>query len=829
MSYTLTSPFPTIADIPKVSEGLYFTGTRIMWYDNTSIETRLLATVGGFTDDIWRAMYVNLATGAHNLVSGGSGAVWNGAYNPSNRRLYCGASYGKSLTEFNPLSTPPSTTVINDTDVGQYVDLRVGKDNRVYYTSFDLPSAQIEVHSYDPVVGLPTGFKHYPTRSNTANNNHGWTDADADYVYFAYQRDDGKYTLVSSPNTGTPSWTPWTYDTTSDLFVIIRRDVNGDLFAQRTRSDGTNRYYYLSGGGPGTELLTEPTRPTTSNAAPYWCVACSDETVYYQFNLYYGYDVDFSELFPIKTVHEKSKVGYKLHANPNFSYVEDDYTGPWADMTVNGMVAKSPGVMFCLTDTYNAASLLAYTTNSYPECTTYLGAEVISPYVVKKHPTSGEYYYAGYSDKMLRYDPALVIDGVPGKWTLNNSNSATHVPGDSGKPNPYVCYLNYPYNLHYRCWLDFDHNGYVWLGGNTTRWPDNHPGEPDFGNVMWYNPSDGSVDYVFDDWKTPGIQIMSLCACLSRSKILVSDHRDNLYKIDADTRLPETSTTVLNSGTSKSVILEASNDRVFVITIDAGSVYRVGLFKPSDMSWVVSPKTLGVSGQPFGYEDSKYTRPFWKLELGPDNWIWMYVGNTLYRIDPTDSNLTFNSIATTGKAAITFAYNNVDLLLYNINGGADRGDPNVKWFPGILTSSEPLINFSKGAYTILPSNDNDLSYLYTSQQLSDVAIDDSTRVSESAILQYAVHEFKQTAGISDLAMNISCDLQTDIAPSHSPVVLEVFDHNSNQWVEVTRDDSSGANTDFTLTFTVNSGSNPTFANAKNVNRVISCRVWQHAE
>jgi hypothetical protein len=84
-----------------------------------------------------------------------------------------------------------------------------------------------------------------------------------------------------------------------------------------------------------------------------------------------------------------------------------------------------------------------------------------------------------------------------------------------------------------------------------------------------------------------------------------------------------------------------------------------------------------IAGAPFGFSDNQYARMNWKLELGPDGYVWMFVDNALYRINPT--TCAFSKVTDTSYGALTFAPNNVDLILYNINGTT-----NVKYIPGIL-------------------------------------------------------------------------------------------------------------------------------------------------
>ena len=123
-------------------------------------------------------------------------------------------------------------------------------------------------------------------------------------------------------------------------------------------------------------------------------------------------------------------------------------------------------------------------------------------------------------------------------------------------------------------------------------------------------------------------------------------------------------------------MIEGENDIVFGIVIAPGPTYKVIRFRPSTKQ-ILTLQDLGVSGTPFGFGDNQYSRINYKLEKGPDGYIWMFVGNSLYRVDPT--TCVFSKVLDTNYAKLMFAQNNVDLLLYSIDGTTD-----FKYIPGIL-------------------------------------------------------------------------------------------------------------------------------------------------
>ena len=391
-------------------------------------------------------------------------------------------------------------------------------------------------------------------------------------------------------------------------------------------------------------------------------MASSDEpnTGYCVFYNNYGWDVDFTNLFPIKTIHEFSIVGYRRSNTGDFTYSQVAFTGPWTAQILNAILPISGNNIFGLSGGYNAAVNLLYTSPS----TTYIGAQQLSPYAAMRHP-SGEIYGAGYTNLLFRYNPLY-------GWTLTNTNSMpkSGAPDPNWAVNPYFISMGSTPQLHYRSCLDYDANGLVWVGGNTTRLSN------DYGDVMWYNPVDGSTGYMFPSWAASKTLFRNLCAAKNRSLICVSDNNDNIWIINASAKKvdPVPINPIRNKG-SKTYMIEVENDIVFGIVLSA-SGNKVIRFRPSNKQ-VLTLQDLGVSGTPFGFADNYYSRMNYKLELGPDGYVWIFVGNSLYRVHP--KTCVFTKVMDTTHAKLKFASNNRDLLLYDIDGTTS-----FKYIPGIL-------------------------------------------------------------------------------------------------------------------------------------------------
>lgn len=102
-------------------------------------------------------------------------------------------------------------------------------------------------------------------------------------------------------------------------------------------------------------------------------------------------------------------------------------------------------------------------------------------------------------------------------------------------------------------------------------------------------------------------------------------------------------------------------------------------------------------------------------------------------------------------------------------------------------------------------------------------LDDTTRVSQSALSEYAIFQFKNYVGGYN-ACTLTWNGQTNIPCSTSTVFLEIYNRVSPGWDAKTFDDSHSENDDFNLTVNV-----PDLTNYKDAQNLISCRVYQEAK
>ena len=149
--------------------------------------------------------------------------------------------------------------------------------------------------------------------------------------------------------------------------------------------------------------------------------------------------------------------------------------------------------------------------------------------------------------------------------------------------------------------------------------------------------------------------------------------------------------------------------------------------------------------------------------------------------------------------------------------------PSASISPSVSPSPSPgYEGYTRGDYASLPVGVLDLEVAYSAQDYLDVDTNNTVRVGQTATGQFMVHQFKDYIG-NGSPVHLECDLQTTLAPGTSTVYLQIFNRNTPAWETVDTDNTSGVNTDFTLTADI---ADPT--NYKDGNGVIACRVYQEA-
>lgn len=113
--------------------------------------------------------------------------------------------------------------------------------------------------------------------------------------------------------------------------------------------------------------------------------------------------------------------------------------------------------------------------------------------------------------------------------------------------------------------------------------------------------------------------------------------------------------------------------------------------------------------------------------------------------------------------------------------------------------------FSRGNYAALPTDDANLSTIYTVGERDDVALDDGVRIGLDGVSgQYAIHQYKVQHTDVTKKITVTWNGQSTVAPSTETVTLEIYNYGTTAWESLDTETAAGADTDFTLTGIVNS-------------------------
>lgn len=110
--------------------------------------------------------------------------------------------------------------------------------------------------------------------------------------------------------------------------------------------------------------------------------------------------------------------------------------------------------------------------------------------------------------------------------------------------------------------------------------------------------------------------------------------------------------------------------------------------------------------------------------------------------------------------------------------------------------------YTKGDEVSLPTNSADLETQYTEQNYTDVSTYDGIRVGQTGTGQYMIHQFKDFV-MHDIGFMSTWKGRSSLAPSLSIVKLQLYNNDTTTWDDIDSNNSASANTDFTLSASIN--------------------------
>jgi len=132
--------------------------------------------------------------------------------------------------------------------------------------------------------------------------------------------------------------------------------------------------------------------------------------------------------------------------------------------------------------------------------------------------------------------------------------------------------------------------------------------------------------------------------------------------------------------------------------------------------------------------------------------------------------------------------------------------------------------YSSGSEDTLPVNTTNLGSPYTDTDVTNVSTDDGVRVCQTGE-GYVLHLFKAYAPTNNGAIKLTWNGQTDLAPSTSPVFLQIYNYNTASYETLDAETLESTAIDFDLIGNVNSS----VVNYYGPGNLVIARVYQETQ
>ncbi|MBE0542919.1 MAG: hypothetical protein IH623_16355 [Verrucomicrobia bacterium] len=568
---------------------------------------------------------VNLSQGTTRLTDGILGRPGpNATVLHPNGKIYLGSSDPGYFLEYDPLTGATNfigklhPTLRRDAQVAE-----IGDDGCVY------------VGEYSPLGG---GLARYnPT--NAVFEDLGLLDTNYNAPQYSYTVGaDNRYVYVGL---GQQPWYLAIYDTQTTNTVLywksendtggrVSRGIAGGFYYWRRMADATIKWYQLAAG--------QPTEIAATNVPPLFQYYERGNVIYEpaNFRSHFGVEINLDDAYPDSSSNH-AIVRWRTVGASNWQSV--DVSGfRLQPINIKRLYPLDTNRMFGFADFYGP--VFAY--NIQDTTTTTFGRPQYSLYDALFEV--GNIYLSGYTAVTLNYDSFK-------PWSLSGSTTNRsdpeinphQIPGGFGK---------------YHYYSTFGADGLVYIGGHHER-------DSSGGELGWYDPINGTNGRLRQPFLANDVR--DLKPALGGTKLVYASNQTNLYVFDVATKAIERTIVPLPNATaldkivevSPGIILGAAGSNIFKVDITDGSILY----------------TNTLPGLAFGGSVIRvYDR---RLSLGPDGFVWMFIGNSLYRINPSDgsTSLILNT------SAKTILFKEGDLYLY--------GGPNLYRIQNVLAPIVP--------------------------------------------------------------------------------------------------------------------------------------------
>jgi len=193
-----------------------------------------------------------------------------------------------------------------------------------------------------------------------------------------------------------------------------------------------------------------------------------------------------------------------------------------------------------------------------------------------------------------------------------------------------------------------------------------------------------------------------------------------------------------------------------------------------------------------GKREDYSTNSQWRTPPDP-NTSWNTENDFLYSVYATYSlPITTSSVTKSLSYSVTASVTVQKSLQYLVTAAISAITKSLQYV--IATK-----NYTREANASLPADNTNLSTQYSVTDVSDVSTDDATRVAVVAANdEYALHQYKLNLPSNTKTIYVKWNGQSNVAPSTSSVLLQIYNYNSTAWETLDTDSTSAADTDLTL-------------------------------
>jgi hypothetical protein len=548
---------------------------------NNEIHLLLYYDVAAFNIYPFQILDVNITTGTARLTNAVLGRPGPNATCLYNNKVYVASSSPGYFMEYDPITGSVQQIAKLSQNSGQFTE--IGDDGWIYIG--EEPWGNVD--RYNPTSGL---FERL-----------GAMDTNGPVYQYAYTvGSDSRYLYVGL---GEDPWYLAIYDTQTTNRTIYWQDrqdtggavwhgTNGNWYYYRiTTNSPPNLWYQLINGQPvATNGVSNP------NMVAYNYESGNVIRTPQYFAKWFNTEIDWGNAYPDSGNGNRAVVRWRTIGQTNWQSVTVTNFNI-QPINIKRMYCGDNNRLFGFADFYGPV----FWYNTADATMTTLGRPQFSLYDALFD--GNMIYLSGYPDATLQYDTNLA-------WIL------TAMTTNQALSNPSLISARFG-KYHYYTTLGSD--GFVYIGAHHER-------DSTGGEIGWYDPinrTNGSLRAPFlnDD-------VRDVKPALGGTKLVYSSTSTNLFVFDVATKSIER-TIVPLPGINMDKVVEVAPGIMFGAT--ASNIFKVNITNGSILY------TNTISGVAFGSTISSYDH---RLVLGPDGCVWMFIGNTIYRINPTDGSLT---------------------------------------------------------------------------------------------------------------------------------------------------------------------------------------------